>query len=70
MQVNDVIIYNSSQKENFAMDIRLKINKNVQKIKYNLRVSDVIVYMYNSSKKENFNTVIRLKINKDVSIHK
>lgn len=29
MQVNDVIIYNSSQKENFAMDIRLKINKNV-----------------------------------------
>lgn len=52
------------------MDICLKINKNVQKIKYNLWVSDVIVYMYNSFKKENFNMVICLKINKDVLIYK
>lgn len=29
VRINDVIIYNSSQKENFAMDIRLKINNYV-----------------------------------------
>lgn len=52
------------------MDISLKINKNVQKIKFYIWISDVIVYMYNSFKKENLDMVISLKINKDVLIYK